>query len=314
MVYETFLQPGLALFGVLAALIVLLKGRTKVEVEKFGTTVTETRLRTGAFKQFAALVVATALIVPALAVVPAGHRGVVYSAAGGISEVERPEGFSVVVPLLQHVYSMNVRTQRFFTDKAFAQTKDLQEVTLVVSVNYHVVPDQAAELYRAVGTGFSETVVAPAVLQLVKERVGLVEAADFAAQRAVLASDIRSALGLQLEGYGIAVEYVNIEDAIFDPAFIQAVKDKVIADQEAAEQRRLIDAINAQREQAILQAEGRAASILIEATAQAEANSLVAATLTLDLLTWREIVQWDGVVPLTYITGGEAQVLVGPIE
>lgn len=312
MTYETYIQPGLALIGVLAAIFVLLKGRAKFEVEKFGTRVTETRFATYAFKQSAALLAATALLVPALAVVPAGHRGVVYSAAGGVSTVERPEGFSFVVPLLQHVYSMNVRTLRFFTDKAFAQTKDLQEVTLVVSVNYHVVPDQAAELYRAVGTGFSETVVSPAVLQLVKERVGLVEATDFAAQRAVLASDIRAALDLQLVGYGIVVEYVNIEDAIFDPAFIQAVKEKVIADQEAAEQRRLIDAEDAKREQAILQAEGRAASILIEAQAQAEANALVSATLTLDLLTWREIVQWNGILPTTQVNGGDASLLIQP--
>lgn len=312
MTYETFIQPALALFGVLAALIVLVKGRVKVEVEKFGTKVVETQLRKGAFKQSAALMAATALIVPALAVVPAGHRGVVYSATGGISEVERPEGFSVIVPLLQHVYSMNVRTQRFFTDKAFAQTLDLQEVTLVISVNYHVVPDQAAELYREVGTGFSETVVAPAVLQLVKERVGLVAAADFAGSRATLASDIRTVLSDQLEGYGIAVEYVNIEDAIFDPAFIQAVKDKVIADQEAAEQRRLIDAVDAQREQAVIQAEGRAASILIEAEAQAEANALVASTLTADLLVWREIVQWNGILPTTQVNGGDASLLIQP--
>lgn len=312
MSYETFIQPALALFGVMAALATLLLGRSKVEVEKFGTTVIQTRVAKGAFKRSAALLAATALIVPALAVVPAGSRGVVYSAAGGVSEVERPEGFSFVVPLLQHVYSMNVRTQRYFTDKAFAQTKDLQEVTLVVSVNYHVDPDQAAELYREVGTGFAETVVGPAILQLVKERVGLVEAADFAGSRAVLASDIATGLVSQLGGYGIVIEFVNIEDAIFDPAFVQAVKEKVIADQEVAEQQRLVEAERAKKEQAILQAEGRAASILVEAGAQADANDLVAATLTADLLVWREIVQWNGVLPTTQVNGGDASLLIQP--
>lgn len=305
-----WVQPMLLALGLVIAFVVMFSGRQKVATEKFGVMVTKTKLSARPLRRGLAIAAGTVLLTTSLAIVPAGYRGVVYSAAGGVSPNERPEGFSFLIPLVQQLVPVDVRTQRYFTDKAYAQSDDLQEITVHVSVNYRIDPTQAAELYRAVGKGYAETVVGPAVLQLVKERVGLIEAADFAGSRAALASDIRDALTAQLAGYGIDVDFVNIEDAVFDPAFIQAVKEKVIADQEAAEQQRLIEAEAAKKEQAILQAEGRAASIRIEADAQADANARVAATLTPDLLSWAQIQQWNGTLPTTVVTDGTSNLLV----
>lgn len=300
--YELLVRPGLLAAAVLAAAVVLLLGRRKTTVDKFGVEVQKTTIAPLAKRNAAILLVGGLVVAATLVVVPAGHRGVVYSAAGGVNVSERQEGFSFVLPFAQNVVPVSIRTQKFFTDKAFAQSADLQEITVHVSVNYHIAPDKAAELYQSVGLNYAETVVSPAILQLVKERVGLIKAADFASRRAALAGEIRDALTDQLAGYGLVVEFVNIEDAVFDPAFIQSVKEKVIADEEAAEQRRLIEAEAAKRDQAILQAEGRAQSILIEARAQAEANSLVSETLTIDLITWQQILKWDGILPTTLVS------------
>lgn len=245
------------------------------------------------------------IVIPAIGIVPAGYRGVVYSGAGGVLEGERNEGFTLIIPWFQHMQLMSVRTQKFFSDKIYAQSEDLQEITVVASVNYHVDPSRAAELYRDVGPDYAQTIIMPALFQQTKAAVGRVHAEDFAANRTELADEIRSAIANQVGHYGIVIEYVNIEDAIFDPAFILAVKNKVIASQTAEEQRRLVKAEKYKKQQAIVQAEAKAQSILIEAQAQARANALVAKSLTNELLQWRSINEWDGVLPQTLVTGSK---------
>jgi regulator of protease activity HflC (stomatin/prohibitin superfamily) len=200
---------------------------------------------------------------------------------------------------------VNVRTQKVEIE-AFAQSKDLQEVTVKTSVNYHIDPTQAAELYDELGGNYEETVIAPAVLQRTDAEVGLIEALDFAAKRGELATNIQAALELQLGGYGIVVEYVNIEDAIFQSAFIQAVEVKVIAGQTVETELRLIDAAKHLADQVVEAAEGEAAAIIAVANAQANANDVIDASLTSDVLLWQRILQWDGILPSTLLGASDS--------
>ena len=250
------------------------------------------------------------LVVPAIGIVPPGHRGVVYNANGGVSTAERGEGFTLLVPWVQHMTNLSVRTQKLYSSKVFAQSLDLQEITVVASVNYHIEPGKAAELYRGIGLSYKDTVIQPALFQRTKAAVGQVKAEDFAANRGKLAETIQRQLTEQLSDYGIAVEYVNVEDAIFDPAFVAAVKEKIIAEQFAAQQERLIAAQAAIKQQTIINAEATARAIFIEATAQADANELLAKSLSPELLRWRWIVQWDGLLPSTVVGGSDATILL----
>lgn len=246
------------------------------------------------------------IVVPAIGVVPAGHRGVIYRWSGGVDPHERGEGVTLIVPWVQHIMISSVRTQKVFSNKVFAQSADLQEITVVASVNFHVQPDEAAELYQRVGPQYVSTVIQPALFQRTKAAVGQIKAIDFAIKRDQLARTIQDQLTSQLSSYGIVVEYVNIEDAIFDPAFVRAVKAKVIARQQAAQQRNLIAAKRALKTQTIIDAQAQARSILIKANAQAEANRKIAASITPDMLRWQWIATWDGTLPTTLVGAGRS--------
>jgi prohibitin 2 len=292
MTYEALIQPTLwvASVGAAAAFLALaLRARSR-------GAPTRRRLKGALLSGLIA-----ALVVPAVGVVPPGHRGVVYDWGGGVSARERGEGLTLLVPWAQHLRTVSVRTQKVFSDKVFTQSLDLQEITVVASVNYHVEPREAAELFQEVGPLYRDTIVQPALFQRTKAAIGQVKAEDFALSRESLAETIQARLEEQLGGFGIVVEYVNIEDAIFDPDFVQAVKDKVIAEQEAAEQDRLIEAEAAIKEQAIIQAQARARSVEIEARAQADANKRIAESLTPAMLRWRWLEHWDGVLPKTLV-------------
>lgn len=259
----------------------------------------------------AVLAVGAVFIVPAVGVVPAGHRGVVYEWSGGVNPTERGEGFTLLIPWVQHMTPLSVRTQKVFSDKVFSQSKDLQEITVVASINYHVQADKAAELYQSVGPLYPETVIQPALFQRTKAAIGQIIAEDFAKNREALARTIQAQLEAQLVRYGIVIEFVNIEDAIFDPVFVKAVKAKIIAEQKAQEQKRLIEARRAIKAQTIINAQATARAVKIEARAQAKANALLALSLSPDLLTWRWLLEWDGVLPTTLVDSKGSNLLLG---
>ena len=240
--FEVLIQPALYVFALVAVLFALLKGKKGW------------RPGDGAWKRAGITLTVAAVILPAIVITPPGHRAAIFTLTSGVSDIERNEGLSLVLPYAQTARMVNVRTQVYRNAEVFAQSSDLQEITVHVAVNYHVDPDQAAELYQSIGLGYEATIVGPAVLQLVKQEVGLVKAVDFAQNREPLARAVEVALTVQLAPYGVVVEYVNIEDAVFDPDFIRAVKNKVIADEEAAREKRLIAAEAAKKEQTILKA------------------------------------------------------------
>lgn len=296
MEYTVLLQPAILAASILGTVFYL--GRA-------------VRHRHGDAVKAAVVIAATGLtLTSALVVTPEGHRGVVYSAAGGINQTERVEGVSFIVPYFQSAVQMDVRTRKFFTDEAFAQSSDLQEITVHVAVNYHVDPSRAADLFQNVGRGYEDVLIRPAVFQLVKEQVGLVKAVDFARSREELASAIGTRLATRLEPAGVTVEFVAIEDAVFDPDFISSVKDKVIADEKAEESARLVVKATNDARAVVETAQGRATAIEVEAEAQASANRVIAGSLTQDLLVWQRILQWSGQLPDTVLGGDPLDVIV----
>lgn len=297
MTYAALIQPVIwAMFGGLAAffLVRAFRNRKNAPVVK------------RSLRRASLALLASFLVVPAIAVVPAGFRGVVYQWNGGVQQTPRGEGVSFLLPWLQHLTVMSVRTQKLYSDKVFSQSADLQEITVVASVNFHVNPAKAPYLYQRVGLQYPSTIIQPALYQRTKAAVGQIQAIDFAKQRDSLALTIQKQLTDQLAGYGIIVDYVNIEDAIFDPAFVRAVKAKIIAHQQALQQQNLIAARRALKTQTIINAEATARSVLIKATAQAKANRLVASSVTPSLLGWQYLVTWNGTLPTTLVGSGQS--------
>jgi prohibitin 2 len=246
------------------------------------------------FKRIGVGAVVAGMIYSSLVITPFGHRSVIWS-VGGVSYEERQPGLSFVVPFVQRYHPVDVREQRYVTididgkANAFVQSKDLQEITVRASLVYRVDPTQAAELYDDVGPDFETSIIEPIFFDAVKEAGGQRVALSFAEELASIADDIDSIVTPQLAQRGIQVMSVALEDAVFDPNFIQSVKDKVIADQEAEEQRKLVEAERAKKQQVELQAEAE----------EARATSL--GLTPAQYLNWLYLQKWDGQLPATLV-------------
>lgn len=253
-----------------------------------------------------------------LVVVQTGHRGVTFSQWSGISHVERDEGMSLQLPFFlpligQNTTNVSVQEQLFEIELP-QQTKDLQEVKVPVGVNFVVDPDRAAELYQDVGSTdrFGMVVIKPAVEQIVKAEVGLILAEDFAAARNQLAIDVGTALTPRLAEHGVTLTFLSIEDAVFQPEFITAVQNKVVAEQEAQRQFNLVAAAKSQADQAINLAEGEKQSAILVAEGEKQAIEEIAAALGFtpaEYLEWVLWTTWTGAWPDT-VVGGEFGVLL----
>lgn len=251
-------------------------------------------------------------VLAATVFVPAGHRGVVFDQGRGVLPEALGEGLGFIIPFWQQGKLVDIRT-RVYAFESFAQSKDLQEITLPIAVNYSVAADRASDLYQRVGNSpiYETTIIEPAVFQATTQAVGQVEAADVAQSRAILADSIGAIIRPQLEQYGIVLQYVSIKDAVFDKDFIAAIKAKVIASEKAQEQANLVAAAQSQAQQVREQAAGDADALRAIADAQADANRLIDATLTPQMIEWQRLVKWNGVLPTTVVgESGDASLLL----
>ncbi len=302
--YSVILLPALWGLALATTFTFLFKGirRTTHEVE--GVDIGKWGYDSKWLRRAGLVALVAAIVLPAIVVTPPGHRAVIFQAAGGVNMTERVEGVSFIPPYFNTAKQINVREHIFFTDEAFSQSSDLQEITVHVAVGHRIEPTLAAELYQEVGMDYEKILIEPAVFQFVKQEVGLILAEDFATNREVLAEAIREQLAAELGRNGIVVTYVSIVDAIFDPQFISAVKDKVIADQVADEQVRLVAAETARKNQVEQQSLAEKIRLENEGAGAAAFIAAIADALGFtpeEYLRWQLVNQWDGQMPTTVV-------------
>ncbi len=255
------------------------------------------------------------LLLGMLVVTPPGHRGVIYSWTGGISQVERPQGVTVMLPLFMSANMVNVRVQKYENLEVYAQTKDLLEVTVQVGVNYRIEANRSAEVFEDIGKHYERDIIEPAVLTITKRQVGLVEAVDFPARRLAIADAITDDLTVRLERRGIEVTYVAIQDNIFDPDFVKAVLDKEVADEKAATALRQVEIARNEAESVRVRASGDADAIAFRGDGERAAIEAVVAALDFspeEYLDWLQLNRWDGRLPSTLVgEAGDLALLLG---
>lgn len=161
----------------------------------------------------------------------AGHRGIKLTWGKVVSD-SLPEGLYFYNPISTKIIEMDVRLQKK-TTRLETYTKDIQETTMHMALNYHIDPKNAHILYQNIGFDYDTKLIEPALLNAVKDVVGKVEADKFINNRELVTEEIKSKLISALEGTHIVIKNVAIEDIAFSSAFEAAIEAKQIATQEA---------------------------------------------------------------------------------
>jgi regulator of protease activity HflC (stomatin/prohibitin superfamily) len=260
------------------------------------------------------IIIVSIIAVSSVRMVDAGHRGVLVKFGNVYTDNSLDEGIHFVVPFRDNVVQLEVRTQKI-VESATSASKDLQDVSTQVALNYHIDPDRAQVLYQQLGPDYSNRVILPAIQESVKQVTARFNAEELITKRETVKNQIEEQIKARLAPYNIVVDALSITEFAFSQQFTTAVEAKVEAQQRALqaqnELRRI--QIEAQQNEAqaigeqkanIARAEGIKQSNVLQAEGEAQAITIIDEQLRNNptYLEWLKATKWDGVLPL--VTGG----------
>ncbi|MDO5148762.1 MAG: prohibitin family protein [Oscillospiraceae bacterium] len=253
------------------------------------------KITTGIIIAVAAVIVAASSV----AIVPAGHTGVVLT-LGKVSNNSYQEGFHLKAPFFQQIEIMSNKIQVYETG-ATAVSKDLQSVSSNIAVNYKISSDQSAKIYQTIGREYESIILMPAVQESMKSVTAKYTAEELITERAIVGEEIKNTLENKVNDYGIIIEKFNIVNFDFSTEFNAAIEAKQVAEQNLiktkTEQQQAIVIAEAEAKKKTIAAEAEAKATLTEANAQAEANNLINNSLTELIIKYEQISKWNGELP-----------------
>jgi prohibitin 2 len=266
------------------------------------------------------------VLASAIRIVEAGHRGVLLNFGAVDTSVALSEGIHFVVPFRDNVVQLEVRTQKIVENAASA-SRDLQDVSTQVALNYHINPDTAQILYQQLGFDYANRVVSPAIQESVKQVTARFNAENLITNRETVKAEIENQIKQRLAVYNVEVEAISITEFQFSEQFRRAVESKVEAEQRALQATNDLRRIEIEAQQAearavgeqranIARADGVRQANVLQAQGEAEAIRIIDQQLieNPNYLEWLKTQRWDGVLPLVTGGGGATPFIQIPAE
>lgn len=218
------------------------------------------------------------------AIVSPGHTGVVVT-LGKVSDRVLEEGLHIKIPFVQSVEQIDNRVLKTEVESN-AASKDLQTISSKVSINYRVNKSSSAEIYKNVGTDFTNVIVNPAIQECVKSIAAKYTAEELITNRAIVSTEMEEAISQKINPYGLSIEVFNIVNFDFSEEFNKAIEAKQTAQQSALKAEQDLARIKVEAEQTIEQAK-----------AEAEAYKLKNEQITDKVIMMEFIDKWNGELP-----------------
>lgn len=234
------------------------------------------------------VVVALVVIINCFTIVDAGHTGVVVT-LGKVNEGVLQEGLHFKAPFVQQVVKIDNRISKLEVETE-AFSKDLQTVSTTLAINYRVDSTMSYSIYKNVGADYQSVLITPAVNEVLKAITAKYTAEESVTNRTLISEGLIEGLNEKLNASGLYITDVNIINFDFSEAFITAIEEKQVAQQQ------LLKA-ETEKQTAITNAEAQAEATRIKAEAEAEANNLIKESLNEVILRSKFYEKWDGKLP-----------------
>ena len=230
-----------------------------------------------------------------------GERGVLMT-FGAVQHGVLAPGLHMKIPLVQTVKRMNVQIQKSQTQET-AASRDLQDVTSEVAVNWAINPLDAEWVYERLGdeSQLADKVIAPIVSNAVKAVAAHYDAEQLVEKRDQVRDQIQQQIVIALAQYKVQVQGVNITNFQFSQDYSHAIEQKQVAQQRAQQAEYDLARVKVQAQQEVAQAEG-----------QAQAQKLLQSTLTPQIIQLKAVEKWNGVLP--QVTGNGAVPFIGNMD
>ncbi len=223
-----------------------------------------------------------------------GMRGVVLN-FGKVTPRILGEGFNMVTPIVYSVEMMDVSTRKYET-KADASSKDLQQVTTHVTLNYEIEPEAVNLVFQQYRKNYVTILLDPALHEFLKATTAKYTAEELITKREMVKTEYKRMLTETLAKSHIIAKDLFITDFEFSKQFNAAIEAKVQAEQEALTEKNNLEKVKYKAQQRITEATAQATAIKIQAEAINKQGGK-------DYVQLKAIEKWDGKLPEQMIPG-----------
>ncbi|MGZ4038367.1 MAG: prohibitin family protein [Bacteroidia bacterium] len=202
----------------------------------------------------AGCLVAVALCFQNCAIIRPGEIGIKQK-LGVIKGKPIQQGVRWFNPFTSKVVKINVRTVESFNNLPLP-TKEGLSVNTEISLLYHVKPEAANDVYQKFGTNYEEVMVLSNFRATAREISARYYAKElYATERNKVEAAIAEELRNHISQYGFVIDAVLLKDIILPPQMVQAIQDKVNAEQSVLKMDFVIAQQKKEAERRIIEAE-----------------------------------------------------------
>ncbi|UCG93317.1 MAG: prohibitin family protein [candidate division WOR-3 bacterium] len=204
------------------------------------------KLRTRYYVTAGSIVLAVILILASLIrIVPPGSVGVQVLFGRVLTKATLSEGLNIVNPFVNleimtirtQAYTMSIATeegQRYGDDAIVSLTKDGLEVKMDLTVWYHLLASEAANVFQKIGRDYVDKIVRPAARTAIRNTTVRYMAVEiYSEKREEVQTEISKSLEKDYGERGIALEKVLLRNISLPDKVKNAIEAKLEAEQEA---------------------------------------------------------------------------------
>lgn len=159
-------------------------------------------------------------------------------------------------PFVSKVIKINVRIVESFNTLPLP-TKEGLSVNTEISLLYHVKPEAANDVYQKFGTNYEEVMVLSNFRATAREISAKYYAKElYATERDKVEKAIASELSEHISKYGFVIDAVLLKDIILPAQMVQAIQEKVNAEQAVLKMEFVIEQQKKEAERRIIEANG----------------------------------------------------------
>ncbi len=268
-----------------------------------------------------------------------GYVGIVFDKANhNVTTGALDPGWAFINPLTQAIQEYPVTIQTYpmvqssdegvpRDDSIKVQSNEGQQINLDVVIQYQVEKAKASQLYLDWGGAPISTVETGVVRQYTRSQVPVVASKYTweeitSTKRGAMVSDIITILREEFDRRHLTLVSFGIREVHLPQALQKSLDQKIQAQQAAEQQKYQLAQAVVKADQDVaqatglsnamkMQAQGEATATLTRATAQAQANDLLAKSITPPLIQYEQLQRWDGRLPMFLGATGTPLVDVG---
>jgi prohibitin 2 len=272
-----------------------------------------------AFKPAIAAVIALIIIFFTFGVVQPGYVGVL-TTFGMVSENVKTEGIYAIIPFVQSVKQLDVRTKKIEwiknEESITAMSKDMLDIYVQAVVTYHPNALKMPFIYKTQGFDYERNLVAPLSENIIKTYIGKYTVSDVIEKREIITEDMKNNLKENLLQYDLILDFITLINIDFRPGLKTAIEQREIAKKQVDTQKYTLEKQALEAQENVKKAEAEKQSKILLAEGEEIFNRKIAVSLTPLLLEYKKmqcqekaIEKWNGSYP-QFVSGNQSIPLI----